>query len=388
MKVNYSIAAKLGGGGIGTTAYYAVSGIFRHGDLNRVYCSSFNPQKIAELPDLPLSTTHSALVERLPFISQTHQWAMKDRLHDYLVSFSLPKVDIFHGWNGHCLRSLNVSKKSGAVTIVERASSHPNTYEKLLQSEYGHWGIKIPPIAPAVKKRLLKELELADYITTPSDFAYQSMVENGIPENKLIRLSFGADVEKLKVTQQRHPDPPAGGEGSIKTKNKFTVLFVGQVGIRKGVPYLLEAWKKLDLKEADLYLLGEVEPVAESLLAPYRGLSSVHFEGYTDPGPYYQKADVFVFPSLEEGSALVTYEALSYGVPLITTFNSGSVVTDGQEGYVVPIRNSDQIAQRLQMLCNNETLRGQMRAAAGGTGRCYSWQGYGDNLAAAYEKLV
>ncbi len=380
MKVNYSIAAKLAGGGIGTTSYNAVSGIFRHGLLNRVYCSSFNRQKIAGLPGLPLTATHSALVERLPFLSQANKWQIKDSLHDYLVSLLLSPADIFHGWNGHCLRSLSLSKKSGAITIVERASSHPSTYENLLQAEYGRWGIKLAPILPFVKARLLEELALTDYITTPSDFAYQSMVENGIPENKLIRLSFGADVEKLKNQKSKIKSPIQ--------KSKFTALFVGQVGIRKGVPYLLEAWQKLNLKDANLYLLGEVEPVAESLLAPYRCLSSVHFEGYTDPAPYFQKSDVFVFPSIEEGSALVTYEALAYGVPLITTFNSGSVITDGKEGFIVPIQNSDQIARRLELLYNNETLRAQLTSAAVATGQRHSWQSYGDNLVAAYKKLV
>ncbi|MEK7611039.1 MAG: glycosyltransferase family 4 protein [Patescibacteria group bacterium] len=383
MKVNYSIAAKLAGGGIGTTSYNAVFGIFRHGYLNRVFCTSYNRSKIGQLPNFPLFATHTSLVERFSFLSPSVKWQLKDSFHDLFTSFIAPKADIFHGWNGHCLRSLAGAKKSGAVTIVERASSHPDTYEKLLQEEYSRWGIKINPIEPAVKHRLLKELAEADYITTPSDFAYRSMIENGIPEKKLIRLSFGTETDKFKGLPAHLPAQAGAGQNS-----KFTALFVGQVGIRKGVPYLLEAWKNLNLKDADLYLLGEVESAAKKIIAPYRDVASIHFEGYKDPVPYFQKADVFVFPSIEEGSALVTFEALAAGVPLITTFNSGSVITDGKEGFLVPIRDSAAIADRLKELYLNETTSREMAVRAGETGRRYTWQAYGDSLVQAYEKIV
>ena len=83
-----------------------------------------------------------------------------------------------------------------------------------------------------------------------------------------------------------------------------------------------------------------------------------------------------------------TFEALAAGVPLITTFNSGSVITDGKEGFLVPIRDSAAIADRLKELYLNETTSREMAVRAGETGRRYTWQAYGDSLVQAYEKIV
>lgn len=330
-----------------------------------------------------LQETHAAIFERFPFLPQKYQWAFKDYFHDFIVSWQLPAGDLFHGWNGHCLRSLSVAKKKGAVTVVERASSHPNTYERLLKEEYARWGLRVEPILPWVKRRLLEELETADYITTPSDFAYQSMLENGVPEGKLIKIPFGADVPNIKDQISNIKNTSQKSKGS-----RFAALFVGQVGIRKGVPYLLEAWRKLGLKDAELYLLGEVEKAVEKIIAPYRSFPSIHFVGYADPRSYYEKADIFVFPSIEEGSALVTYEALAAGLPVITTFNAGSVVEDGGEGFIITAGSTSAIAERVKELYENPSLLVRMRANAVAKGRFCTWEKYGDNLAKAYVNIL
>lgn len=378
MEVCYSIAARLAGGGIGTTAYQAVLGIHRHGYLKTVFCDSYNLSKVRPLRGLDPQATHASLMEKIPVIPQPYQWLIKDNLHDFLVSQKLPKCDIFHGWNGHCLRSLRRARDLGAVGVVERASSHPLTYEKLLREEYRKWGLRIDPIHPWTKNRLLTELEKTDFITVPSPFAYQSMTKNGVPKEKLVMLPFGVDVKKFKVQKAKR---------KTKTQSlKFTALFVGQVGIRKGALYLLEAWKKLSLRDAELVLLGEVEPDASKIL-DLKSLKSVKFKGYKDPLPFYQEADVFVFPSLEEGSALVTYEALACGLPVITTFNSGSVVEDGKEGFIIPIRDAKALAERIRFLYDNENIRLRMSRAAREKAEQYTWTDYGERLVRFYEQV-
>ncbi len=376
MKTIYSIAAKVGGGGIGTTSMNAVRGLYRHALNPVVFCDNTTHKLRSLIPNLQSRATHASVVERFPYLDQAHQWYFKDYLHDLIVSLRMNKTGIFHGWNGHCLRSLVVAKKYGAVTVVERASSHPVTYEKRLSDEYQKWDIKLAPILPAVKDRLVKELELADFIATPSEFAAKSLIKNGIPERKLIRLPFGAAVFK------------DGGAVNRKAGNKFNALFVGQVGIRKGVPYLLKAWQQLNLKDAELFLLGEPEVGVENILRPYRADPSIHFTGYTDPDPYYRNADIFIFPSIEEGSALVTYEALAAGLPLITTYSAGSVVTDEEDGFLVPTGDSDALAERIRRLYDGHTLLDGMKQKALIKAARYTWDNYGDSLAAAYKKLV
>lgn len=376
MRVVYSVATKINGGGIGTTSYQAILGIERAGFLSKVICSS---QSKAVIPQEKIYTTNTSFAEKLRFLPSSYRWLLKDVLHDllslrYLEGLPEP-IDIFHVWNGHGLYSLRRAKKMGAITIVERASSHPLSYERIMKEESRIRGIQPQYLLSINKKRLLAELSEVDYITVPSDFSYQSMLENGIPASKLVKLPFGVDLDLFR------PNP------SDVQRSTFNALFVGQVGFRKGAAYLLEAWQKLGLKNAKLRLLGQEDPVAASFLKRFKNDPSIEFLGYNQSLKFYQESDVFVFPSLEEGSALVTYEALACGLPVITTFESGSVVEDGEEGYIIPARNGVAIADRIKYLYDNAAIRRQMAIKARARAEKYSWERYGLRLTDSYKKI-
>ncbi|MCL5004206.1 MAG: glycosyltransferase family 4 protein [Patescibacteria group bacterium] len=378
MKAVYSIAAKLGGSGIGTTAFQAVRGIYSVGVLDKVFCTS-NVQSV--VPSKLISLTNVSFWESLKFLPSRYQWFLKDLTHDLGVTLMLRSikadgVNIFHVWNGHGLYSLRQAKNLGAKIVVERASSHPLTYEKIMQGEYRFRNLKFSQMLLPNKDRLLKELDEADYITAPSEFAFESLLENGVGEKRIIKIHYGVDLDLFR---------PAAGTGK---SNKFRVIFVGQLGLRKGALYLLEAWKKLGLKEAELLLLGQLDRETEPLFRFYRSDPSIHFMGFTKTLPYYQSGNVFVLPSLEEGSALVGYEALACGLPSIVTFESGSVVEDGREGYVVVSRDADSLAQRLEYLYRNPAVCERMSILARQKAENYSWENYGKNLVSAYEKIV
>ena len=393
-KVIYSVATRLGGSGIGTTAHQAVGGIFAAGLLKRVYCSS---KAETEIPNHLVFSTNSSFFEGLRFLPSSYRWLFKDITHDLITSVNLPRVvreststsslcsdevdgapnllDIFHVWNGHGLFSLRQAKKLGARIVVERASSHPQTYERIMNQEYRIRGLRFNQMIGFNKKRLLQEFVEADFITVSSDFSYDSMVENGIPKKNLIKIPFGVDLTKFQP----------------RTKNTghrtFNVLFVGQVGFRKGVLYLLEAWKKLGLKDAKLRILGQEDPEIKSFLAIYRNDPSVEFLGYGNSLELYQQSDLFVFPSLEEGSALVVYEALACGLPVITTFESGSVVENEVEGYIAASAKVDELAERIQYLYDNSNLRARMAQKARQKAERYSWENYGKNLVGFYQQI-
>jgi glycosyltransferase involved in cell wall biosynthesis len=154
------------------------------------------------------------------------------------------------------------------------------------------------------------------------------------------------------------------------------------------VPYLLEAWRRLAWKDAELWIAGQNKLSAE-LRTKYGVLSRVRFLGHvSNPVQVFQNADAFVFPSLAEGSALVTYEALACGLPVLTTPNAGSIVRDGVEGFIVPIRDVDALANRLEQLRTDERLRKEMSKAARVRAEAYTWDRYGDTLVEAITKLV
>ncbi len=374
MKVVYSVATKFGGSGIGTTAYNAAFGIYKSGILEKVYCSS---RAVVEVPAEMIFSTGVSFFEGWRFLPSAYQWFLKDVSHDFLVSLNLAKIDfgagdIFHVWNGHGLYSLRIAQRKGARIVVERASTHPLTIERIMNGEYRKRGMKFSQMLSLNRNRLLQEFKEADFITVPSDFSYKSMIENGIDEKKLIKIPFGADISRFRPA--KNYDQPT-----------FNVLFVGQVGFRKGVLYLLDAWKKLRLKDATLTIVGQEDFEIKKFLIPYKNDSSIKFIGYSDTLPIYQSSHVFVFPSIEEGSALVTYEAMACGLPLITTLESGSIVEEGKEGFIVPSSDVDSLAERIKYLYENRAIGFEMGARARSKVEDYTWENYGKNLVNFYE---
>lgn len=167
-------------------------------------------------------------------------------------------------------------------------------------------------------------------------------------------------------------------------------MFVGRIGRRKGVSYLLEAWRHLALPRAELLLVGEADEDGRRLLERYQGLYR-----FVGPHPkhevhrFFQQSDVFVFPSLAEGSAYVTYEALASELPIITTPNSGSVARDGVDGFMIPAEDVDAIAERLALLHAEPALRQRMGAQGRELiEREYTWRHYRERVGHVYRKLL
>jgi glycosyltransferase involved in cell wall biosynthesis len=372
----YSIGALLGGGGIGYTAHRATEGLYHAGILSALFVSS-NAQ----------TSIPSRLIRHWGLLGRAFKYlGFRDRsgliyyleslLFDAWVSLQLPAGDIFHGWNGFSLQSLQRAKARGMITVVECASAHPTVQRTLLEPEYQRWGV--PWHVPRWNYgRVLRELALADYITIPSAFVRESMSAQGFPLSKLIEIPFGVDLAKFS------PSP------SPKTGRPVRFIFAGQVSIRKGVPYLLEAWKRLKLPDSELWLSGGVTSDFAAIRHRWANVEGIRFLGYSSMLPtVFQQCDVFVFPTIEEGSALVTYEALASSLPVITTPNAGSIVRDGQEGYIVPVRDIDALCERMERLWESSLLREAMAHAARHRAEQYGWDRYQRDLADAYRVIA
>ncbi len=374
VKVIYSIGSKFAGGGIGTIAYQAVRGLYRHGMLHRLLCGAFRPTEIPQEKIRALGFSDRALRKMASLDRTGWLWYFQSVLFDIWATRLLEPAEIFHVWGNYGLHSLQRAKAMGMVTVVERASSHPLYQARLLREEYAHWGLCFR--APqATLRRGVGELAFADYVLTPSDFVRTSFVAEGFPEGQLLWLPFGVDVDRFRP-------------GSDRSDHPFRVIFVGQVGIRKGAPYLLEAWRQLGWHDAEVWLVGQVEAAFRPIIQRWEGLAGVKLIGYApDPVTLYQQADAFVFPTIEEGSALVTYEAMACGLPVVTTPNAGSVVRDGVEGFILPIRDVNALAAALERLRADERLRQKMGQAARARAEEYTWEGYGDGLAQTYEAI-
>jgi glycosyltransferase involved in cell wall biosynthesis len=293
-----------------------------------------------------------------------------------LASKNLEDCDIFHYWRSHGIKSARKAKEGGAKIFVENASSHPSVQNRILIEEYNKYGIISKPYVDDQLRKAIDELNYADYVVVPKGFAYDSFISEGFDRKKLIAVNFGIDLEKFKDFRKNKKD------------NKFRAIFVGQVTLRKGIQYLLEAWDKLDLENSELLVVGKLCADSESIVKKYKFNDSIKFLGQTNPMPYYAKSDIFVFPSIEEGSALVTYEAMACGLPQITTFNSGSVVRDGKDGFIIPIRDVKSIKEKINFFYKNPELMKKMSKNAREEVKKYPWSNYGATVLKAYKKGI
>jgi len=134
--------------------------------------------------------------------------------------------------------------------------------------------------------------------------------------------------------------------------------------------------------------VGNVLDDMRSLLSKYLGRSkTVRVAGFAgDLVRFYQDASVFVFPSLSEGSAKVTYEAMACGLPVIVTPNAGSVARDGEHGIVVPVRDKEALERAILSLYENRDLREELGAKGRKHIERYTWENHRKTLIGMYEE--
>jgi glycosyltransferase involved in cell wall biosynthesis len=269
-------------------------------------------------------------------------------------------------------------KRRGAIIICDMREEHPLFQEKILSEEAEHLGIGFTPQGSSLKDHVLEEIDLSDYIFCPSAYAKRTFLEHGVQESKLVVCPYGVDLATFNAGERRRP-------GKI-----FTVLFLGQVCMRKGVHYLLEGFRRAGLSDARLTLVGRVDPSFHSILDKYRGLfDEVGSIPHSQISNYYLDADVFVMPSLADAYPLVVLEAMSSGLPVIVSENTGmaDLIRKGGEGFVVPIRDSDAIAEKLTFLYENREQCASMGRAAMTTMHGLDWNHYQSVCTDFYQSL-
>jgi hypothetical protein len=213
-------------------------------------------------------------------------------------------------------------------------------------------------------ERRLRDIERADRILVPSEHIAEALARHGTPRERIAVIPYAADTRRFQPLPEKRP-----GESC-------TFLFAGGITQRKGIKYLLEAWRKVRRPGWKLQLLGALP----SDLGPLtRYLDEVEHLGrvaHSEMPTKMAEADVFVFPSLFEGSAVVTYEALACGLPSVVTPEAGSVVRDGVDGLVVPSRDVELLAQAMERLGTDRELRAGMAVSSRQRAEEFGWPRY------------
>jgi starch synthase len=262
--------------------------------------------------------------------------------------------DLFLFYNGAGLNTLRKLKSAGVASVTEVVNSHVLIQQKIIREEHERLGLPFRPFHSRDVRRRVAEYEEADAVLAPSEFVKGSFTAMGFAAGKILKVPYGFT-------------PPHKMEHQVGDTKGFRVLNVGQVHIRKGLRYLFEAFRSLRHPDKELWIVGpkadvtgieDIQPPPETkFLGVLKGEELAHA---------YQSASVFVFPSLEDGFGLVLGEALSYGVPVIATVNTGAadIFEDGFEGWQVPIRDPQAIAQKLQQLADDPALMNEMSQRA------------------------
>ena len=226
--------------------------------------------------------------------------------------------------------------------------------------------------------RRLRDIALADRILVPSEHIAGRLVAHGTPRERIAVVPYAADTRRFRP----NPDRPA--------RPGCTFLFAGGITQRKGIKYLLHAWARIRRPGWRLQLLGALParlgPLADDL--KIEGVEHLGRVGHAEMPARMAEADVFVFPSLFEGSAVVTYEALASGLPSVATPDSGTVARDGIEGFIVPPRDIDALADRMERLGNDPGLRAGMAVAARTRAESYDWTRYHEAIRREVEGCV
>jgi glycosyltransferase involved in cell wall biosynthesis len=387
LQVLYSIGAKVGGQGLSLVAQMAGEALEENGMLEQLVCygkaEGVSIKKINRIYFQP-----AKLFSHLP---SKYYYSMKRYWIDLRASQYLKKsnASIFHGWTHEFLISQKIAKSKNMITILERGNTHPLFSKKIMEEEYYNFGTTNHYIFSEknsfMKKfnfwryeinEAVEEIQLADYIFVNSDACAKTYIEFGVVPQKLIIIPRGFDPSKYFKRPEQFK------------KDKFILLFVGQLSLRKGVKYILDAWQKLNLLDAELWFVGsvldEVKPFLNNSMIKFSNIKC--FGNVGDPSSFYQKASAFVFPSLDEGSAKVTYEAMAAGLPCIFTENSGSLA-NSDVALIVPIRSSDAIADAVMKMYENVDYRNNLGLNAKRFIDTYTWGEYQRKLIETYNSI-
>lgn len=236
----------------------------------------------------------------------------------------------------------------------------PTFAKRLLLEKHLVWDKKI-------QKRAQKEIDLSDYFMVPSEFVMRSLKYSGVRDEQFIRCTYGVDISKFLNKERINPP-----------MNPLKFVYVGGVKELKGIYYLLEAFKQISTKSATLTIVGSAD-INSSDLLDYREF--INFTGvvmHERVAEILHESDVYIFPSLGEGLSLSTLEAASCGLPLIVSDNSGlkDLLTDGKEGFCVPIQSVEALVDRINWFIDNKDLIPQMSKNARAFAEKFTWEYY------------
>lgn len=276
------------------------------------------------------------------------------------------------GYENAAFYTFTRAKELGMVTILDAASLHHNWQDRF----YDY------PESDRIHRRITenkdREIELADHITTVSDFARQSYIDAGIEKEKVVSIPVGCDLDQFKF--KAHKDG----------RRKFRFIFAGDISLRKGIDILNKACLLLEKKD----LPFQVKVVGNWNGKPDFSLSSriqkVGWMSHEALAKEYAASDCLVLPSRHDSFGMVVVEAMASGTPVIISDRTGAkeAVTEGESGWVISIDDERELAKHMEWCINHPEQVRNMRKKAREDAEQYSWERYREKVPRFYTSLL
>lgn len=299
-----------------------------------------------------------------------------------IKNYISPGVKLIHSRSGYSRGIFPYARKKGIKVLLEQSASHPDYVKKIMDEEYEKWNVHMKNRAYVAPREEMKwDISQAEYIVTNSDYVAHTIKENIAEQKKNIYVVHtGLDVNTFRPNEK-------------PKKGKFKVLYVGNLSTFKGIGYLITAFMKLHLPDAELLLVGKKHEDCPNIVDDYIDkITYIPAVPYSEVPGIFAGADVFVFPSLVEGPSRVVGEALATGLPCIVTSgiaNCGHIVDDGINGFVVSSKNSEILAEKILYLYQNRDVCLQMGYMAREKAvNCLTWSHYQQNLLRVYKQIL
>jgi glycosyltransferase involved in cell wall biosynthesis len=379
LKIAYSFPFGLGSPGIGAAALSQIRALAERDCSVQVFCWSnphripgvrvFQTQKLAPIPQRLLGRQRAC------------------RLHDYITANLLrlwsEPFDVVHTWPLAAELTLRVARARGWLGVREAPNTHTAHAFEVVAKEHQALGIQqerdnTHTFNPLVLDRELREYEVASLILAPSELAIGTFVRLGVPRSKLALKSYGFDPLWYKSNAGAHAN------------RDLTFSFVARCEPRKGLHLALEAWHRSGIAERSKFrVTGRFIPGYRERILPLLQHPNVSVHDFVDDlRPLYQATDVLVLPSVEDGSALVTYEAQASGCALLVSDASGARFTHGTEGFVHRAGDVETLSQQMRALADDPALLLRMQNAAVVNAQQYTWERATESLVNSYEAAL
>lgn len=338
-------------------------------------------------PSLELTRLLSLKAGFSNFIENEKSWASLDSVYksfDKAVASRLQhlskkkEITAVYGYEDGALNTFTKAKELGLKCIYDLPIAYWETARKLLLEE----AARLPAWAHTLKggvkdseeklERKQQELELADIIIGPGEFVKQSLPE-WAQTKPMIMTPFGSPEREKSLGR------PVGNR---KNNAKLRVLFVGALSQRKGLGDLFAAMKLLKRSDIELVVMGSPMAPMDFYRQQYPGFTYMSNRPHAEVLELMRSCDVFCLPSIVEGRALVMQEAMSQGLPIIITQNTGGtdLIKEGYTGFLVPIRSPEAIAAKLNWFLENKSVIPAMGRMAQRYAAEYTWDAYGSNV--------